>query len=70
MHRPGRTAGDTYRLIAMVTSNREVVGKGVVMPAFPLFHPASAAIFIDAAQFRTNIQIFIILAAYLAGFTA
>ncbi|ABX23172.1 hypothetical protein SARI_03340 [Salmonella enterica subsp. arizonae serovar 62:z4,z23:-] len=70
MHRSGRASGNACRLITVIAGDREIVGKGVVMPAFPFFHPASAAVFIDATQFRADLQIFIILAAYLAGFTA
>ena len=52
----------------MVTGNRQVIGKDVLMPDAVILLPVAARVFVDPAEADVRGQVFVILAGQLAGF--
>lgn len=70
MHGGARADFNAGRILAMVASDGQIIGKDVLMIAVAILLPVAAGIFINTTKTNLRRQVFIILASQLAGFTA
>src|SRR5690606_14984454 len=68
VHCPARAHFGAGRVFTMVTGNRQVIGKDVLMPDAVILLPVAARVFVDPAEADVRGQVFVILAGQLAGF--
>jgi hypothetical protein len=68
VHRPARADFGAGRIFAVVTGNRQVIGKDVLMPDAVILLPVAAGVFVDAAEADVRGQVFVIFTGQFAGF--
>ena len=68
MHRAARADFDTSRIFTVVTGNRQIIRKHIMLPAITAWLPITAGIFVNPSVVHIDRQIFVILTRQFTGF--